>query len=41
LEATKEIRRLERANGIGVFSTAITPIHWQRQGRGNERQGGR
>jgi osomolarity two-component system response regulator SSK1 len=32
LEATKEIRRLERANGIGVFSTAITPY----TGKGKE-----
>ena len=28
LEATKEIRRLERANGIGVFSTAATPAQY-------------
>jgi osomolarity two-component system response regulator SSK1 len=34
LEATKEIRRLERANGIGVFSTAITPY----TGKGKEEE---
>lgn len=30
LEATKEIRRLERANGIGVFSTAATPAPYSK-----------
>lgn len=38
LEATKEIRRLERANGIGVFSTAITPTTYTGKGKGVEQE---
>ncbi|KEQ60678.1 CheY-like protein, partial [Aureobasidium melanogenum CBS 110374] len=36
LEATKEIRRLERANGIGVFSTASTPAPYSDKSREQE-----
>lgn len=38
LEATKEIRRLERANGIGVFSTAAAPISYTGKGKGVEQE---
>lgn len=38
LEATKEIRRLERANGIGVFSTAATPAPYTGKGENGEEE---
>ncbi|KAI5258039.1 hypothetical protein E4T42_00800 [Aureobasidium subglaciale] len=36
LEATKEIRRLERANGIGVFSTTAPPSPYASKGENGE-----
>jgi osomolarity two-component system response regulator SSK1 len=36
LEATKEIRRLESVNGIGVFSTALPPSHHTTKGENGE-----
>ncbi|KAI4727914.1 hypothetical protein E4T49_04301 [Aureobasidium sp. EXF-10728] len=36
LEATKEIRRLERANGIGVFSTSSTPAPYSGKGENGD-----
>ncbi|KAF2395597.1 hypothetical protein EJ06DRAFT_540343 [Trichodelitschia bisporula] len=39
LEATKEIRRLERVNRIGAFSTAPTPVQQVREGAGSDEAG--